>query len=245
MNTFIHGNNTSDIRLVAALGAMGIKCDEKGAGGALQSRNGIVRTWNLSATSNCGLWKLGELMKWWRDKEFHVTNPAHPFNRVKAAMASNKAFSEALSRHMGIGTVRRGSSLMAAVMDSPVITAKNTLSHPTDDFRKAAAFLAMGFDVTELPPQGSHRLVQIANTAWTGCEFAPLEIAWNDNRYHETNPQHAFSYVKAAIWNYNYLVNAIKNDKPLVDISRGESFAYLHPDCSAETERQILSQFDK
>jgi len=245
MSTFIHGNNTSDIRLVAALGAMGIGCDEQNAGGALQTRNGIVRTWNLSAVSNCGLWKLGELIKWWRDREFHVANPSHPFNRVKCAMASCKAYSEALSKHVGFGSARRGSSFIATVLESPWTVPANPLSHPTDDFSKAAAFLAMGFEVSELPPQGSHRLAQIANTAWTGCEYSAMETAWNDNRYHNNNPQQAFAYVKAALWNYQHLVAAIKNDKPLVDISRGESFAYLHPDCSSRTEQEILSQFSK
>lgn len=245
MNSFIHGNETSDIRLVAALGGMGIRCDEKGAGGALQTRNGVVRTWNLSQLSNCGLWKLGDLIKWWRDKEFHVTNPAHPFNRVKCAMASCKAYSEALSKHKGIGFAARGESKIAVVMEHA--TGGNMVHgyHPTDDFTKCAALMAMGFNATEVRMDGSHRSMQIQAFNEKGHPFAPLEIAWNDNRFHEVNPQHPFAYVKAALWNYQFLVNAIKRDKPLVDISRGESFAYLHPDCSARTEEQILSQFDK
>ena len=245
MNSFIHGNNTSDIRLVAALGAMGIKCDEQNAGGALQTRSGVVRTWNLSQVSNCGKWKLGELLSWWRDREFHTTNPSHVFMRVKSAMASCKGFSELLTVHAGIHTVKRGDTLIAVASSTPNIHPVNPLSHTTDDFNKVAAFLSMGFEATEPPPNGSHRSCQIANMSITGMPFAPLDIAWNDNRFHETNPQHPFAYVKAALWNYRHLVSAIKTDKPMVEISRGESFAYLHPDCSSKTEAEILSQFDK
>ena len=121
MNSFIHGNNTSDIRLVAALGAMGIKCDEQNAGGALQTRSGVVRTWNLSQVSNCGKWKLGELLSWWRDREFHTTNPSHVFMRVKSAMASCKGFSELLTVHAGIHTVKRGDTLIAVASSTPNI----------------------------------------------------------------------------------------------------------------------------
>lgn len=46
-------------------------------------------------------------------------------------------------------------------------------------------------------------------------------------------------------WNHSYLAREVKKNKPLVEVSKGESFAYLHPDCSAETERQVLSQFNQ
>lgn len=132
MEHFIHGTNTSDIRLVSALTAMGILCDDRNASGALISKGGSVRIWRVSEASNCGKWKTSDLLRWWRDNTFHVTNPQHPF-----------------------------------------------------------------------------------------------------------------AYVKCALWNHKQLTTAIKTDKPLVLVEKGESFAYLHPDCSAETERQILTQFDQ
>jgi hypothetical protein len=249
MNTtnLIHGSNTSDIRLVAALGAMGITCDESSgsASGAVQTRSGINRVWNLSTVSNCGLWKLKDLQNWWRDRQFHIANPDHPFNRVKCAMASSKAFSECLIHNKGIGQEMRGDSLIARVMDFPVIVKADPTLHKTDDFTKCAAFLAMGIPASEIEPNGSHRMMQIGNLSRSGAQYAALNIAWNDSQFHITNPQHPFSYIKAALWNHRFLVTAIKQDKPLVEISRGESFAYLHPDCSSITEEKILSQFDK
>ena len=247
MSAFVHGNNTSDIRLVAALGAMGINCDQTqgGGSGALQTRSGVIRVWNLGEVSNCGKWKLSLLSSWWRERDFHVTNPAHPFTAVKAAMASSKAIADAFTRHLGIFTVRRGNSLIAQTSEQPSITVKNPVFTVTDNMEKIAAFMALGFEVTEIAPNGTNRLFQIPAMSITGEPSGKFEIAWNDVRYHETNPQQVFAYVKAALWNHRYLVNAIKSDKPLIDISRGESFAYLHPDCSAETERKILSQFDQ
>jgi hypothetical protein len=128
MQPFIHGSNTSDIRLVAALTAMGIPCDDKTATAAA----GDTRIWQLGAVSNCGKYKTAELIVFWRDRNFHVNNPQHPF-----------------------------------------------------------------------------------------------------------------AYVKAAMWNHKVIVDAVKRDRPLVAIRKGESIAFLHPDCSSETERKVLSQFNQ
>lgn len=132
MEHFIHGTNSSDSRLIAALTAMGIFCDEKSGSGAINTGGNTVRVWSISEVSNCGKWRSKELIQWWRDQSFHVTNPQHPF-----------------------------------------------------------------------------------------------------------------AYVKCALWNHKQIVAGIKMDKPLVLVEKGDSFAYLHPDCSSETERKILSQFDQ
>lgn len=252
--SFIHGNNSSDIRLVAAVGAMGIQCDASSGTGTRAVRNketsAINRVWNLSAVSDCGKWNLGELIKWWRDRQFHVKFPDHPFMRVKAAMASSKAMIDAILHHRGISTEMRGDSMIAVAMDSANIRPKRDGWHETDDTRKVSAFLAMGFKVEEIRAAGSRRIFQIDTVSHIGKHhFQPLEVAWNDANFHKLNPQHPFAYVKSAMWNYDYLVNAIRNDKPLVDLSEnagdGGPIAFLHPDCSAETERKILSQFTR
>ena len=131
MATFIHGSNTSDIRLVAAMAAMGIRCDEQGAGGALVSGGSTVRVWLISDVSDCGKWKAADLKRWWMDSNFHKSSPQHPF-----------------------------------------------------------------------------------------------------------------AYVKVALWNHKIITEAVKSNKALVCIRKGESLAYLHPDCSANTEREILGQFN-
>jgi hypothetical protein len=127
MDTFIHGGNTSDIRLVAALTAMGVTCDDLAS-----AATGNVRVWRMSEFSNCGKYKTRDLIMFWRDSNFHNHNPDHPF-----------------------------------------------------------------------------------------------------------------AYIKAALWNHKMLVEAVKEDKPLVEIRKGNSIAYLHPDCSSETERKILSRFNQ
>lgn len=128
MSSFIHGKNTADIRLVAALTAMGVPCDENHASVAA----GDTRLWRISDVSNCGKYKTSDLIVFWRDSQFHVRNPQHPF-----------------------------------------------------------------------------------------------------------------AFVKAALWNHKMLVEAVKQDRALIQIRKGDSIAFLHPDCSAETERKILSQFTR
>ena len=128
MSSFIHGKNTADIRLVAALTAMGVPCDDKTATAA----SGDTRLWRMGEVSNCGKYKTADLIVFWRDSTFHVNNPNHPF-----------------------------------------------------------------------------------------------------------------AYVKAALWNHKVLVDAVKNDRPLVCIRKGDSIAFLHPDCSSTTERKILTRFQQ
>jgi hypothetical protein len=128
MSSFIHGTNTSDIRLVSALTAMGVPCDENHATVAA----GDVRLWRIGEVSNCGKYKTAELIIFWRDSQFHVRNPNHPF-----------------------------------------------------------------------------------------------------------------AYVKAALWNHKMIVDAVKKDRKLVMIRKGDSIAFLHPDCSSDTERKILTQFNQ
>lgn len=128
MSSFIHGKNTADIRLVAALTAMGVPCDENHATVAA----GDTRLWRMGEQSNCGKYKASELIFFWRDSSFHVSNPQHPF-----------------------------------------------------------------------------------------------------------------AFVKAALWNHKVLVDAVKKDRSLVQIRKGDSVAFLHPDCSSETERKILTRFNQ
>lgn len=128
MSAFIHGRHTADVRLVAALTAMGVPCDDKNATVAA----GDTRLWRMGEVSNCGKYKTADLIVFWRDTNFHINNPNHPF-----------------------------------------------------------------------------------------------------------------AYVKAALWNHKVIIDAVKKDRPLVAIRKGDSIAYLHPDCSSETERKILTQFNQ
>lgn len=250
MNSFIHTNNSSDVRLVAAVGAMGILCEPDGSNTptlAVAGHNGTVRTWLMSAVSNCGKWKLGDLLSWWRDRQFHETHGDHPFNRVKCAMANKRALSIAIRENKSVTAVRRGKSLIFEVLESTTpAAAPFPGAKITDNLDKVSAFLAMGFECSEVAVPGSRRAFQIPAHVTTGLPTRDvLDVAWSDNSFHLRNPDHDFSYIKAALGNYKYLVGAIKQDKPLVEIRKGESFAFLHPDCSAETERKIMTQFNQ
>ena len=247
MEAFIHGTNTSDIRFVAAVTAMGIHVEDADASMAVRSPGGTVRNWFMSEVSDCEKWKLSTLQAWWRDRNFHESNPSHPFARVKAAMASGKAFSEAFRTHRGVAFVRRGCALIAVVVEEPQrIHKPRTFEYKaSDDFHKVSAFLAMGFECWEIASAGNRRLFAIPSRSITGESRDKFEVAWEDASFHKANPQSDFAYVKAALWNHVFLIGLIKNDKPLVNITKGESFAYLHPDCSAETEREIMARFQQ
>ena len=126
----------------------------------------------------------------------------------------------------------------------------------TSDVRLVAALTAMGIPVAEINPSaaigatagtpGGSRVWSVGTVSNCGrYKVEQLLVAWRDVKFHETNPQHPFAFVKAALWNHKVIVDAVKRDRPLVQIRKGESIAFLHPDCSAETERKILTQFDK
>ena len=245
MITFIHGTNTSDIRLVSALGAMGIEC-AKGAelSSAIRNPDGsIVRTWNLSDVSNCGKYQLKELLAWWRDKSFHINNPDHVFTKVKAAMNSGKNYAAALRQGQSIGSVAYGNSLVSNPSSLEIHQRISTLE-VTDDFYLCSALLAMGVDVSPIQSNGMLKMMQIGRNG-NPFKIQEFRIAWADANYHLVHSQNAFAYVKCAIENYKKLVNYVKGNKPHLVIKRGESVAYLHPDCSSETEGKVLSQFDK
>jgi hypothetical protein len=128
MSSFIHGKNTADLNLVAALAAMGVPCDEHHP----TVSSGDTRLWRMGEVSNCGKYKTAELIVFWRDSQFHIRNPHHPF-----------------------------------------------------------------------------------------------------------------AFVKVALWNKKIITDAVKKDRQLVQIRKGNSIAFLHPDCSSETERKILTQFNQ
>lgn len=126
----------------------------------------------------------------------------------------------------------------------------------TSDVRLVAAVLAMGIPVDEYAPtvgieatQHSTRGVRTWNLGKvSNCgkyTLAQLQAAWNDRSFHVTHPQHPFAFVKAALWNHKVIVEALKGAKPLVQISKGDSIALIHPDCSSVTEEKILTRFNR
>lgn len=126
----------------------------------------------------------------------------------------------------------------------------------TSDIRLVAAVAAMGVPFNEFQPTvgiaatehstRGHRVWNLGKVSNCGkYTLEQLTAAWRDQNFHKTNPQHPFAFVKAALWNHKVLVEALKTDKPLVQVKRGESIALLHPDCSARTEEKILTRFNR
>lgn len=90
MNAFFL--KTTDVKLVAALNAMGI---------ATKRDNGILKTikgggkeeilFLLETKSNCGKYKTEELVRAYNDIDFVKNNPEHPFAYIKAYIVNNSA----------------------------------------------------------------------------------------------------------------------------------------------------------
>ena len=107
MSSFIHGSTTSDINLVAALSTMGIPCDDNHPTVA----TGDTRIWRIGDFSHCGKYKTSELIIFWRDAQFHVRNPEHPFAYVKIALANRRTIQNAVKTDRQLVPIRKGDSI--------------------------------------------------------------------------------------------------------------------------------------
>lgn len=246
MSAFIHGSNTSDIRLVAGIGAMGILCDEKNASGAISSNSRTDRVWMLAKDSDCGRWKLSDLIAWWKDRNFHLLNSDHPFNWVKCAMGSGKTLAMAFKSGDAVTQERRGNCLVFIVDPSqpqrPIAARGQFL---TGDKRLLSALSSAAFRCIEYDCGTDRRMFGPAATSEFGKPLWEFMGYWNDVNFERSNPHANFAYTKSSVLNYEIILSGVKRDKPLQTIRQGDSFAYLHPDCSVETEAEIMSQFDK
>jgi hypothetical protein len=237
MSQFVQGNGTRDVRLFASIAAMGIEWSESGA------VEGGDRAWLFEETSDCGLWSLRDLLSWWQDSAFHVKHGDHPFHAVKATMASDKSLRSAFRNHTSFRQERKGSAMVIVPSAEERVDAVAG-STPTMDTAFAAAAAAVGFPVTDAKSEGRIRVMEIGPRSVTrDYTFAMIDLAWKQNAFEANNPQHPFAYAKAVAITYMSAIKGIKKDKPLVrwspDGSVGE--AYIHPDCSSETEAEIAS----
>lgn len=233
MKTLVH-SDTKDVRLFASLAAMGFAWEESGA------VQGGERTWIFSELSDCGKWKIGDMLKAWRDRSFHEQNGSHPFHHIKAAMASNLVFRSMFRDGGGFHQVRRGDALLA--MESDTLPSETFNPRSTPDLEFAAALCAVGFEIRRCGNRGRLTLLGASERSttlpWT---WEQVHGWWRDENFTAANGQHVFAYVKAAVVTYAAALASIHHDRPLVKWSPPGSvgFAYIHPDCSSETEEKV------
>lgn len=226
---------TKDVRLFAAIVAMGIPWQEETC-----SVSGGERVWLFGDVSDCGKWKIKDLLVWWRDNKFHIQNPNHPFNVVKSVMASDRGVKLALSSHKGISQRLTGSSRVIEPIDAP--SSYVTPLRAIDDTSFISALSGYGFEIGECRNVGNIRLFSTSPlTQFDGSTYDSALTWWRDASFEKNNPQHPFAYAKSVAVTYSAAVDAIRKERPLVKWSPKGSvgFAYIHPDCSSETEEKV------
>ena len=226
---------TKDVRLFSAIVAMGIPWKEETCAVA-----GGERAWLFGDISDCGKWKTKDVLSWWRDKNFHLKDPSHPFNVVKCVMASDKGIKLALSSNKGISQRLVGKSRVIDPIDEPARTEANTRA--TNDTALISSLSGYGFEIKEGISVGVTRFFSVSQfTAFDGSSHEAALSWWRDASFERNNPQHPFAYAKSASLTYSSAVSAIRAERPLVKWKPKGSigFAYIHPDCSSKTEQQV------
>ena len=228
-------SSTKDVRLFSAVVAMGIPYEEQV--GAVQGKD---RVWLFGEVSDCGKWKLKDLLSWWGQRDFHTKNPRHPFSVVKACMASGVGLKRYLANGGGIQQRKVGSSYVIEQTDQ----AKEVpaTSRATDETNYTAALSAVGFGVDVCQSTGHRRIFAIGERSETyGYDYGQTRAWWLDKTFEETNGQHPFAYAKAVSLTYSNAVAAVISDRPLVMWRPKGSYgtAFIHPDCSSKTEEQV------
>ncbi len=234
MQQMIHAD-TKDVRLFAAVASMGFQYKET------MAQEGGERLWTFTALeSDCGRWKLKDLLKWWRDKDFHLADPGHPFHVVKCAMASNRGIYAAIKNHVGIWQRQVGMSRI--IEHGGGIEAKNIPGHHvTRSSAFAAAASAVGFEVAQQPFSGNIMMFRIGDSF--GFPYTREDICrwWGEDGFVKANPQHPFAYAKAAMTTYENSIAAMRDAKSLVKWKPKGSTgtAWINPNCSVDTEGQV------
>jgi hypothetical protein len=231
--------STKDVRLFSAIAAMGIPWTEESGSVA-----GGERVWLFGDVSDCGNWKLSDLLAWWRDKTFHRMHPANPFNVVKCTMGSDKGLRECTKRNGSIFQRKAGKSYVTE--SSPDMPIYGQSVRAIDSIPFAAALSGVGFKVSPAKPVGDWMIFKIGEKSDTmDITFTQAQQWWNDKTFEERNGQHPFAYAKAVAITYSSAVEAMKKDRELVKWrpKGGVGTAFIHPDCSSKTEEQVSGWF--
>lgn len=229
-------SDTRDVRLFAAVSAMGVPWTEAA------SVDGAARTWTFGDVSDCGRWKIGELIRWWKDGRFHVNNGDHPFHVVKCVMLSDKGLRESFRNGSGFRQEAKGK---CRVIKPAAVPEAGVADHTTHDASFAAALSATGFEVRPAGSVGTTRVMGVADWSTSfGYTWADALRWWRDETFERDNGQHPFAYAKAAAVTYRAAIDAIKKERPLVRWQPKDAigWTYIHPDCPKETEEYFAKK---
>lgn len=233
--THLVQSSTKDVRLFSAVVAMGIPYKEE-----VGAVHGKDRVWLFGDVSDCGKWKLKDLLAWWGERDFHLKNPQHPFSVVKACMASGVGLKRYLANGGGIRQRKTGHSYI--IEQSDEANEIPPTSRATDETHYAAILSAVGFSVKACQSAGRRRIFAIGERSDTfGYEYGQARAWWLDKSFEEKNGQHPFAYAKAVALTYTNAVAAVLSDRPLVMWRPKGSYgvSFIHPDCSKETEEKV------
>lgn len=118
----------------------------------------------------------------------------------------------------------------------------------TPDINLVAALVAMGFDAeTGATQSGEDHVSRVfvisANSRDGRHNVHDLLAAWREGEpWVRKNPEHPFAYLMMGMRIRKELLEGIKTDAPMISVRQEDSLALLKPNCSKETERNILGR---
>ena len=74
---------------------------------------------------------------------------------------------------------------------------------------------------------------------------AELILAWDDQEWHQRNPEHPFAYMKVAFSNHERLLDWIRKKIPIVAVTRGSKIAFLTRDAHPVVERNVFERLKR
>ena len=124
----------------------------------------------------------------------------------------------------------------------------------TTDIRLAAALMCVGFKPTSAPftikrPGRPGSWMQFTFNEMSDCgKFRAADLIghWHEGvKFIDKYPDHAFSYVMAALLQHKAIIDGLKDSEDVAFIRKGLSIAMLPMNATAECERQILGRESK
>jgi len=260
---FLHGptSQVTNTDLAAALGTLGIPRD---AEQPLQVLTGEVErvAFFFGLGSPCGTYATGAMIQAWDSADLHRTHPRHAITYIRTALRNRARLLEYAHQTARIGlTTRPGGQFEAITLHaggldrplpprtSPAPDASTTPRLQTEDIELAAALLACGIPLWRDVPIQRHagRLVFFFHPVSPCGQFhtRSLMLAWEDRRWHESNPEHPFAYVSCAIENRKRLMREIKTKVPLVVFLRAGFPQFLSLNADTRTESTFMRELSK
>ena len=129
----------------------------------------------------------------------------------------------------------------------------NAVSHlsstATSNTSLAAALTAVGIPLAKKPfvrvvgdNTRGERLVWFFEPQSADGQYQTAELiaAWNDDGWHQANPEHPFAYIKCALRNRERLVDKVKRDVPLACVRQRGKIAFIPLNASPRTQDLFL-----